>query len=71
VITDVYRQVLCAFKVLQGGLPIEELFGIVVGHIYFFVADLYPLQSGNRLIRTPQLSFEVHEAACCARCHKC
>lgn len=46
-------KVLCAFKVLQGGLPIEELFGIVVGHLYYFLADLYPLQSGRRLLVTP------------------
>lgn len=46
--------VLCAFKVLQGGLPIEELFGIVIGHLYYFIADLYPLQSGRRLLYTPQ-----------------
>jgi len=39
----------------MGGLPISELCGIVVGHLYFFLADVYPAQGGPRLISTPQL----------------
>jgi len=46
-------QVLCAFKVLQGGMPIAELIGIVVGHLWYFLVDLYPLQSGRTLLKTP------------------
>jgi hypothetical protein len=49
--------VLCGFKMLQGGMPIEELTGIVVGHLWYFITDLYPLQSGRVLLKTPQFLY--------------
>jgi Derlin-2/3 len=42
--------------VLQGGSPFPELLGILVGHLYYFLTDVYPVQSGSGrvLIRSPQ-----------------
>jgi hypothetical protein len=51
--------VLCGFKMLQGGMPIEELTGIVVGHLWYFITDLYPLQSGRVLLKTPQFLYTL------------
>jgi len=45
--------VLCGFKLLQGGMPISELIGILIGHVWYFLVDLYPLQSGRQLLKTP------------------
>lgn len=39
--------------VILGGSPIPDLLGIVVGHLYWFLTELYPLQSGRILITTP------------------
>jgi len=46
--------VLIAFRVLLGGLPLSEIFGVLVGHLYFFLVDIYPFQGGRRLLVTPQ-----------------
>lgn len=46
--------VLIGFRLLMGGSPIAELMGVLVGHIFYFLNDLYPLQSGRRIIYTPQ-----------------
>jgi len=45
---------LVAFRVLMGGMPISELCGILVGHVYYFLTEVYPDQGGRRLITTPQ-----------------
>jgi len=45
--------VLCAFSLLMGGFPLMELVGIIVGHIYFFLEDIYPQTGGTRLLKTP------------------
>lgn len=49
--------VLCGFKLLQGGSPLIELIGIVVGHLWYFVTDLYPLQSGRQILKTPAILY--------------
>eukprot|EP01121_Diplochlamys_sp_Union-15-3_P020395 TRINITY_DN794_c0_g1_i2.p1 TRINITY_DN794_c0_g1~~TRINITY_DN794_c0_g1_i2.p1 ORF type:complete len:238 (-),score=26.76 TRINITY_DN794_c0_g1_i2:55-768(-) len=46
--------VLIVFRVLMGGSPVMELLGILVGHVYYFFQDVYPLTSGIRLIKTPE-----------------
>jgi len=46
--------VLIGFRLLMGGSPMAELMGVLVGHIFYFLNDLYPLQSGRRIIFTPQ-----------------
>ena len=45
--------VLLIFSVMLGKSPLVDLLGMVVGHIYFFFEDVYPVVSGRRLLRTP------------------
>jgi len=44
---------LCAMNLLMGGMPVAQLAGIVVGHLYYFLEDIYPRTSGRRLLFTP------------------
>jgi len=46
--------VLVAFNVLMGGYPLIEISGIIVGHLYYFLDEIYPQTSGIRLLKTPQ-----------------
>ena len=49
--------VLLGFSVLLGNSPSVDLMGIVVGHLYFFLDDVYPYTragKGRRPLRTPQ-----------------
>lgn len=46
--------VLVGFNVLMGGMPVQEIVGIVVGHLYFFLVDVLPAQMGGRqVLSTP------------------
>jgi len=49
--------VLVGFDVLMGGFPKAEIVGIIVGHIYFFLEDIYPATGGPRLLKTPQFLY--------------
>jgi len=46
--------VLMGFSLLMGGFPMAEIIGVIVGHIYFYLEDIYPLTGGRRLLHTPQ-----------------
>eukprot|EP01130_Rhizamoeba_saxonica_P019252 TRINITY_DN9900_c0_g1_i1.p1 TRINITY_DN9900_c0_g1~~TRINITY_DN9900_c0_g1_i1.p1 ORF type:complete len:233 (-),score=23.82 TRINITY_DN9900_c0_g1_i1:59-757(-) len=46
--------VLIGFRILMGGMPIAEIVGAFVGHLYFFLIDHYPAQTGRRYLNTPQ-----------------
>eukprot|EP01129_Flabellula_baltica_P011310 TRINITY_DN4925_c0_g1_i1.p1 TRINITY_DN4925_c0_g1~~TRINITY_DN4925_c0_g1_i1.p1 ORF type:complete len:234 (-),score=34.96 TRINITY_DN4925_c0_g1_i1:23-724(-) len=46
--------VLIGFRLLMGGLPIAELIGVAVGHIYHFFKDIYPENPQDRYLKTPQ-----------------
>eukprot|EP01126_Amoeba_proteus_P027344 TRINITY_DN2713_c0_g1_i3.p1 TRINITY_DN2713_c0_g1~~TRINITY_DN2713_c0_g1_i3.p1 ORF type:complete len:231 (-),score=20.95 TRINITY_DN2713_c0_g1_i3:70-762(-) len=47
--------VLIGFQILLGGFPLSEILGALVGHLYFFLADVYPTTNGGqRIIFTPQ-----------------
>jgi Derlin-2/3 len=39
---------------LNNALPIVDLLGIVVGHFYYFLEDIYPRITGQRLLYTPK-----------------
>ncbi|CAH8490338.1 unnamed protein product [Heterobilharzia americana] len=44
-----------AFSFLLGNNMMVDLIGIVVGHLYYFLEDVYPNQvNGFRILRTPQ-----------------
>ncbi|NXS85210.1 DERL2 protein, partial [Erpornis zantholeuca] len=48
--------VLMGFSLLLGNSIIVDLLGIAVGHIYFFLEDVFPNQpGGRRLLRTPSV----------------
>lgn len=48
--------VLLGFSLLLGNSVIVDLMGIAIGHIYFFLEDVFPQQPGGfKLLRTPKL----------------
>eukprot|EP00211_Chloroparvula_japonica_P015456 CAMPEP_0119155392 /NCGR_PEP_ID=MMETSP1310-20130426/51719_1 /TAXON_ID=464262 /ORGANISM="Genus nov. species nov., Strain RCC2339" /LENGTH=197 /DNA_ID=CAMNT_0007147989 /DNA_START=264 /DNA_END=857 /DNA_ORIENTATION=+ len=51
--------VLVALNFLMGGMPIVQLCGIFVGHIYFFFVDVLPETQGVRYVRTPWFLFRL------------
>jgi len=47
--------VLIGFNFLMGGFPLLEIVGVVIGHVYFYFEDIYPLATGGRrFLTTPQ-----------------
>jgi len=47
--------VLLGFSVLLGSPPVIDLMGILAGHVYYFLVDVYPVMVGIHLLRTPRL----------------
>eukprot|EP00027_Filamoeba_sp_ATCC50430_P010686 CAMPEP_0168562202 /NCGR_PEP_ID=MMETSP0413-20121227/11997_1 /TAXON_ID=136452 /ORGANISM="Filamoeba nolandi, Strain NC-AS-23-1" /LENGTH=183 /DNA_ID=CAMNT_0008593613 /DNA_START=128 /DNA_END=679 /DNA_ORIENTATION=- len=45
--------VILGFGVLLGQSPVSDILGIIVGHIYYFLEDVYPQTTGRRLLKTP------------------
>eukprot|EP00271_Cylindrocystis_brebissonii_P020769 TRINITY_DN703_c1_g3_i1.p1 TRINITY_DN703_c1_g3~~TRINITY_DN703_c1_g3_i1.p1 ORF type:complete len:235 (+),score=32.65 TRINITY_DN703_c1_g3_i1:235-939(+) len=45
--------VLLAFSVMLGSSPVVDLLGMGVGHVYYFLDDVYPRMSGRRFLATP------------------
>jgi len=46
--------VILGFGYLLGQNPVHDLLGICVGHIYYYLNDIYPqVRPGRRIIRTP------------------
>ncbi|XP_052797929.1 derlin-2-like [Mya arenaria] len=47
--------VLLAFSLLLGNSVIVDLMGIAVGHVYYFLEDVFPQQPGGlRILKTPR-----------------
>lgn len=56
--------VLLGFSVLLGNSILVDLVGIAVGHLYYFLEDVFPQRSGGiRLLRTPAFLKRLFEAA--------
>lgn len=57
--------VLMAFSlILKGSIPTDELMGVVVGHIYYFFADVYPpLHNGSKPLDPPIIWRRLFEGA--------
>ncbi|XP_040192661.1 derlin-2 isoform X3 [Rana temporaria] len=52
--------VLMGFSLLLGNSIIVDLLGIAVGHIYFFLEDVFPNQpGGGRILKTPYILCSV------------
>lgn len=47
--------VLLLFSMLLRSPPIIDLMGILAGHVYYFLVDVYPVMVGIHLLRTPRL----------------
>eukprot|EP00951_Prasinocladus_malaysianus_P013907 scaffold105803_cov37-Prasinocladus_malaysianus.AAC.1 len=47
--------VLLAFSVVLGSSPVVDLLGMVAGHVYYFLEDVYPRMSNRRLLKTPSI----------------
>lgn len=47
--------VLLLFSFVLGSSPIMDLLGILAGHIYYYMADVYPQMAGVSLLKTPRL----------------
>ncbi|PSC73867.1 Hydroxymethylglutaryl-mitochondrial isoform B [Micractinium conductrix] len=47
--------VLLAFSVMLGSSPLVDLLGMVAGHAYYFLEDVYPRMTGRRLLKTPAI----------------
>lgn len=42
-----------ALDLLMGGDVWSDVMGILMGHMYWFLTDVYPLASGRHIVRTP------------------
>lgn len=40
--------------IIMGGNPIFDIAGIVVGHLWWFLTELYPAQGGRNFLETPE-----------------
>ncbi|KAJ6843528.1 derlin-2.2-like [Iris pallida] len=47
--------VLLTFSVLVGSSTWVDLLGMIAGHAYYFLEDVYPRMTGRRLLKTPAL----------------
>lgn len=47
-----------AFSVLLGNSVLVDILGIAIGHLYFFLEDVFPNQpGGRRLLATPRILY--------------
>ncbi|TMW60847.1 hypothetical protein Poli38472_000889 [Pythium oligandrum] len=44
---------LIAFTVLMGGNPMMDIFGVIAGHMYYFLLEVLPNTKGWNLLQTP------------------
>lgn len=49
----------CAMRLVMGGSITEPLIGIAVGHLYYFLAEVFPISHGRRLIVTPAFCSDI------------
>jgi hypothetical protein len=50
--------VLFAFSLLLGNSVIVDLMGIIVGHVYYFLEDIFPREHGGfRILKTPRFLY--------------
>lgn len=45
--------VLLGFSFMLGSNPIVDILGMIAGHLYYYLEDVYPIMSGRRLLATP------------------
>jgi len=47
--------VLMGFSAVIGSSPVIDIMGIIAGHLYYYLEDVYPLLGGRRLLATPSI----------------
>lgn len=47
--------VLLLFSFVLGSSPVMDLLGILAGHVYYYMADVYPAMTGISLLKTPKI----------------
>merc|ERR1712190_632955 len=55
--------VLAIFSVVLGSSPVVDVIGMIAGHLYYFLEDIYPAIRGRRLLKTPgilKVIFDTH-----------
>eukprot|EP00803_Ostreobium_quekettii_P011107 evm.model.scf_344.4 EVM.evm.TU.scf_344.4 scf_344:45187-52607(-) len=45
--------VLLGFSVMIGSSPVVDILGMIAGHVYYFLEDVYPQMSGRHILQTP------------------
>ncbi|ORC85997.1 uncharacterized protein TM35_000311830 [Trypanosoma theileri] len=50
---NTFPWVLLVFHVIMGGGFVEDIVGIIIGHLYYFVKDILPETQGVQLLQTP------------------
>ncbi|MBA0788682.1 hypothetical protein Gotri_025708 [Gossypium trilobum] len=50
-----FMMVLLGFSVLVGASAWVDLLGMIAGHAYYFLEDVYPRMTGRRPLKTPSL----------------
>ncbi|RLN93771.1 hypothetical protein BBJ28_00008445, partial [Nothophytophthora sp. Chile5] len=48
---------LIAFTVLVGGNPMMDVFGVIAGHLYYFLLEVLPATKGWNLLQTPAVLY--------------
>ncbi len=51
--------VMVLFHMLVGGDIIGDLMGIFVGHVFFYLSEVYPRVTNRRLLATPQFLYDM------------
>merc|ERR1711871_1859978 len=54
--------VMLGFSVLIGNSPVDNLIGIFVGHLYYFLVVIAPRQYNRHLLSTPQFLHDIFAA---------
>ena len=47
--------VIICLTLMMGSYYVTEIMGALVGHVYFFLEDVYPEVTGRRLLKTPKI----------------
>lgn len=47
--------ILLIFSYILGSSPSIDLLGVLVGHVYYYIADVYPTMAGVALLKTPRI----------------
>lgn len=46
---------LVAFSYMLGGSLVKDLMGVFVGHVYYYLKDVYPRMTGVQVLKTPKV----------------